>query len=414
MSDATVEQRLEAAVLQGPPLSRTGLLERVFARLFQGLVYTQIWEDPAADMAALDLGARDDVVCIASGGCNAMSYLTAGPRSLHAVDLSPAHVALVKLKLAGALSLERHADFDAFFGRADLPSNRRLYDEVLAPALDPATRAYWDARPFGRRRAAIFERNLYRFGLLGRFISAVHVVARLGRVDFGPLLAARTLAEQERFYHASIAPLFELRIVRALARRRAALFGLGIPPAQYDKLAADAGGDALVVLRERVRRLVCDFPIGENYFAWQAFARRYGPGSGPDAARAVPPYLEPGAYPALRAAAGRATVENRSLTEALAAAPAGSKSVYVLLDAQDWMNDAQLDALWREISRTARPDARVIFRTGGRADILPGRVAPGILGQWRYDARRSREGFAADRSAIYGGFHLYARAETPA
>jgi S-adenosylmethionine-diacylglycerol 3-amino-3-carboxypropyl transferase len=52
----------------------------------------------------------------------------------------------------------------------------------------------------------------------------------------------------------------------------------------------------------------------------------------------------------------------------------------------------------------------VIFRTGGRADILPGRVAPAILEQWRYDLDRSASAFAADRSAIYGGFHLYRRA----
>ena len=82
----------------------------------------------------------------------------------------------------------------------------------------------------------------------------------------------------------------------------------------------------------------------------------------------------------------------------------------MLLDAQDWMTDAQLNALWQQITRTAAPGARVIFRTGGAADILPGRVSPALLGQWRYDAARSEAGFRADRSAIYGGFHLYERA----
>ena len=39
---------------------------------------------------------------------------------------------------------------------------------------------------------------------------------------------------------------------------------------------------------------------------------------------------------------------------------------YVLLDAQDWMNNEQITALWREIDRTADTrDARVIFRTAG-------------------------------------------------
>jgi len=105
--------------------------------------------------------------------------------------------------------------------------------------------------------------------------------------------------------------------------------------------------------------------------------------------------------------ARRVDVVNGSITDVLAAAPDGSKSVYVLLDAQDWMTDAQLNALWREITRTARPGARVLFRTGGADDILPGRVSDEILAAWRYDPEASAKAFATDRSAIYGGVHLY-------
>ena len=56
------------------------------------------------------------------------------------------------------------------------------------------------------------------------------------------------------------------------------LFGLGIPPAQYTALAAGAGMAG--VLRARLERLACGFPMSENYFAWQAFGRRY-PAEGP-------------------------------------------------------------------------------------------------------------------------------------
>jgi S-adenosylmethionine-diacylglycerol 3-amino-3-carboxypropyl transferase len=73
------------------------------------------------------------------------------------------------------------------------------------------------------------------------------------------------------------------------------------------------------------------------------------------------------------------------------------------------MDDAALNSLWREITRTARPEARVIFRTAGEASILPGRVASPLLNRWTYDAARSAEIHAKDRSAIYGGFHLYVK-----
>ena len=94
------------------------------------------------------------------------------------------------------------------------------------------------------------------------------------------------------------------------------------------------------------------------------------------------------------------------MTDVLAKRASRSLDCYVLLDAQDWMTDAQLNALWRQIARTARPGARVIYRTGGAPDILPGRVDAGLLGRWQYDRDASETGFANDRSAIYGGFHL--------
>lgn len=399
----SVTEQLSTAVTQHATLTREGLLERTFARLFHGLVYAQIWEDPVVDMDALQIGPDDNIVCIASGGCNMLSYLAAGPASIAAVDLSPAHVMLNKLKLAAVRHVPDHATLFALLGRADAPGNVAVFDRYVAPHLDAETRAYWNGITLTGRRKQMLARNLYRHGLLGRFIGAVHVIARLARVDFAPLLAAQSLAEQQAFYDNRIAPLYDSRLVRFLANRRASLFGLGIPPAQYEKLAADAGGDIITVLKERTRKLFCDFPIRDNYFAWQAAYRGYQPVANP----AVPPYLAPENFDAVRVNAARVTVLNRSLTDVLMQQPTASKHCYVLLDAQDWMTDAQLNALWAEITRTAAPSARVIFRTGGKDDILPGRVSARILSRWAYDSDTSAKGFRNDRSAIYGGFHVY-------
>jgi S-adenosylmethionine-diacylglycerol 3-amino-3-carboxypropyl transferase len=401
----STRQQIRAAVRRTPSMTPTGALETVFSRLFVGLVYPQIWEDPVADMMALEVGPSDHLVCIASGGCNVLSYLTAAPASITAVDLSPAHVALTRLKLAAAPALPDYESFHAFFGLADQPDNPHRYDTFIAPVLDAESRAYWEAAPFGRRRIGVFARGFYRFGVLGRLIGAAHLLSRLGGVDLSAVLEARTLDDQRHFFEEAMDPLLNAAIVRFLVGRRLALFGLGIPPAQYDKLAADGDGSVVPVLRERLRRLICDFPVSDNYFAWQAFGRRYDNGDSP----ALPPYLQQAHFGAIRANASRACVLNRSLVDVLADEVARSKHCYALLDAQDWMTDAQLNTLWREIGRTAAEDARVVFRTGGREDILPGRVSRELLQDWQYDAQASRDGFAADRSAIYGGFHVYRR-----
>jgi hypothetical protein len=79
--------RLKEAVRRHRALSREGLLERLFGKLFHGLVYTQIWEDPDIDLEALALTPDCLVVAIASGGCNVLSYLTGDPARITAVDL---------------------------------------------------------------------------------------------------------------------------------------------------------------------------------------------------------------------------------------------------------------------------------------------------------------------------------------
>ena len=111
----------------------------------------------------------------------------------------------------------------------------------------------------------------------------------------------------------------------------------------------------------------------------------------------------------MRDRAARVRPHHGSFTQRLAASPDASFDAYVLLDAQDWMNDATLTELWREIRRTARPGARVIFRTAADERLLPGRVPEEILADFRYQAELSRALGARDRSSIYGAFHLWVR-----
>ncbi len=401
---AESDLRLKQAVRRHQSLSREGLLERLFERLFRGLVYTQIWEDPEVDLEALALEPGSRVVAIASGGCNVLSYLTADPESITALDLSLAHVALNRLKLVAASRLPSWEMFYRFFGAADAEANIAAYERLIAPWLDAPSRHYWEGRSlqqWGRQRISIFARNAYRHGVLGRFIGLAHAVARAYGVDLRGLLSARTLEEQREFFESTLAPLFDKRAVRWATANRLSLYGLGIPPAQYESLAG--GSDMRHVLRARVERLACGFSLDDNYFAWQAFGRSYaGDASGP-----LPPYLRREHFDEVRARVHRVEVLNRSITEYLAGCPDASRDRYVLLDAQDWMTDAQLDALWREITRTARSGARVIFRTAAEPSLLPGRLAPALLERWDYRAEASRALTGRDRSAIYGGFHLY-------
>jgi S-adenosylmethionine-diacylglycerol 3-amino-3-carboxypropyl transferase len=403
--EITVSKRLRNAVGYRRSLASTNILNAVFATLFKGLVYPQIWEDPEVDMEALQIAADSHVVAIASGGCNIISYLTANPARITALDLNPTHVALNKLKLAAAAQLPSWNEFYRFFGGANEKANVRAYDRFLAPKLDEKSRAYWEHRRFGigERRIGIFARNFYRYGLLGRCIGFGHLIAKAYGVNPRDLLRARSLEEQKNYFATALAPLFDRRLIRWALARQFSLFGLGIPPAQYEALAGAGNGNMAAVVYERLERLSCGFKIEDNYFAWQAFGRGYAR----DAEGPLPPYLRRDNFEAIKTRADRVEVLNRSFTEYLEAQEDRSRDRYILLDAQDWMNDQQLNALWKEITRTAKPGARVIFRTAAKPSLLPGRVVPEILDRWDYREEESLAFTASDRSAIYGGFHLY-------
>jgi len=397
---------IKAAVHRQDSSRKEAVLDRIFAVWFTRFVYNQIWEDPAVDLAALAIDRSSRVVTIASGGCNVLNYLAADPAEIVAVDLNPAHIALTRLKIGALQHLPDYGSFFQFFGVARDRANVALYDSYLRDRLDETTRRFWDHRTLlGRRRIAFFAKGLYHQALLGKFIGFLHGFARLLGQHPSRLLAARSLAEQRSIFDAEIEPLFHTPLVRLLSRHPVILYSLGIPPSQFASLVEASSGNLAGLYHDRVRHLACDFDLSDNYFAWQAFGRRYGS----DARAPLPPYLQQHNYPAIRARLSRVATNTISMTEWLATQPPESCDRYILLDSVDWMDRPTLTALWRQIRRTARPKARVIFRTAGARSPLEQLLDAGDLDGWRYHAEEGQDFLARDRSAIYGGFHLYSR-----
>lgn len=128
--------------------SPTHRSDRRFAKSFDRLVYTQIWEDPEVDIAAMELAPNARVATICSAGCNALSYLTAADGvEVTAVDLNFAHLSLAGLKRAALTAFDSHADLQSLFVTAQGAGNRALYHKAAA-ALPADMRASWEG---GRR-----------------------------------------------------------------------------------------------------------------------------------------------------------------------------------------------------------------------------------------------------------------------
>jgi S-adenosylmethionine-diacylglycerol 3-amino-3-carboxypropyl transferase len=378
--------------------------DRLFAFWFRRLVYTQIWEDPEADLAALQLPLGSTIVTISSGGCNALSYLAAQPAQVYAIDLNEAHLSLLKLKLAGLRAFSKYADFWQFFGEGASPSNSELYRSRLRPMLDADARAYWDKRNvIGRPRHAYFTDGFYRHGMLGRFIGLAHLLAKFARIDLVALLSGKITAPERVQALDRLHRLFHSTLARLVTGTPALLFSLGIPPQQRALLGAEAPLNE--VLYERLLRLINGHPNETNYFAWQALRRSYpGPGD-----CGLPLYLQASQFERMRNGAGLIIPVHANLRLFLESLPAREVDAVVLLDSQDWMAPEEIRALWNAIDRTGSDDVRVIFRTAGTESPLESAELAPIRQIWRRDEERSADGFGQDRSGIYGGFHCYAR-----
>jgi S-adenosylmethionine-diacylglycerol 3-amino-3-carboxypropyl transferase len=103
----------------------------------------------------------------------------------------------------------------------------------------------------------------------------------------------------------------------------------------------------------------------------------------------------------------RLDVVRANMADWIGAQDEASMDRFVLLDAQDWMNNAQLDDLWTRITRASRRGARVLFRTAAEPSLLTGRLDDSILSKWRYLEEQSVDLTRRDRSSIYGGVHVY-------
>jgi S-adenosylmethionine-diacylglycerol 3-amino-3-carboxypropyl transferase len=404
------ESLVENAVIQSAASKKESIMQKLFAVWFDAFVYNQIWEDPRVDLEALELDSASNVLTISSGGCNALNYLVTGPRSVTAVDLNRHHVYLLNLKLAALRYLPSFDEFFAFFGFGQSADAIQDYEVHIAPNLDPNTRRFWESGSFGGRlsqgrRIDMFRNGgLYNHSRNGYFLRFFHKFAHLLGCRPEAVLEATTPEEQAELYARFVDPFFDSVFIKIVGRLPVTMFGLGIPPQQYAELKRDLNGGSIIdVYRERTRRLAVDFPIGENYFAWQAFARRY------DTKKrvAVPEYLKAENYERLKSNADRLSTRTGSVTDEITQSEERRFDRFVLLDAQDWMSKDVMTELWSAIASKGALGSRIIFRTAGSASPIETNLPPHLRDRFHYEKDLSDSLFKQDRASIYGGFHLY-------
>jgi len=112
---------------------------------FSGIRYAQCWEDAEVLLAALEPGPGKHCLSIASAGDNTLALLSRDPESVLAIDLSPAQIACLELRVAAYRALQ-HREFLALVG--SIKSDARLhFYQACRKYLSADGAAFWDARP---------------------------------------------------------------------------------------------------------------------------------------------------------------------------------------------------------------------------------------------------------------------------
>ncbi|WYL96576.1 MAG: DUF3419 family protein [Gloeotrichia echinulata IR180] len=143
---------------------------------FSDIRYAQCWEDTDILIEALDIQSSDVCLSIASAGDNTLAMLSRNPKKVIAVDLNPAQIACLELKVAAYRELN-HTELLMLIGSivADGRDRIQLYHRCCSQ-LSPNTKQFWDSRPAiiaqGIGRAGKFERYLALFS--DRVLPLIH------------------------------------------------------------------------------------------------------------------------------------------------------------------------------------------------------------------------------------------------
>ena len=169
------------------------------ASKFTQLRYAQVWEDADVLLAALDVQPGQTCLTIGSAGDNALALLAKGPARVIAVDLNPAQIACLELRVASFRRLAHDELLSLVGSRPASTAHRAEFYRRCRGDLCPAARRFWDERPREIARgvggAGKFERYLAKFRRC--VLPLIH-----GRRTVAQLLEpGRPPADRRDFYH---------------------------------------------------------------------------------------------------------------------------------------------------------------------------------------------------------------------
>ena len=348
------------------------------------LRYAQCWEDADVLLEALDIRPGHVCLSIASGGDNTLALLSRGPERVIAVDVNPAQIACLELKVAAYRLLE-YEEVRELVG--SLPSRRReqLYRH-LRSSVSADTRRFWDAHveaiAMGIGGAGKFEGYFRLFRTL--LLPLIHPRTRVAR-----LMLDGTRAARETFYDLAW-DTWRWRLIFHTFFSRLVMGRLGRDPSCFRYVEGDVASRILARTRYALTALK---PADNPYLQWILMGRH---------TTALPCALRPDCFAAIRANLDRLEWHCCSLEDWLAAHDRLAIDRYNLSDIFEYMSAKAYQRLLERLVRAGKAGGRLAYW-----NLLTERRRPGTLADRLVPmAALARQLHAKDKAFFYSDFIL--------
>ena len=340
-------------------------------------------DDAETERKALNIGKRNQLICIASAGEVPLNLLSRSNIQIDAVDISKSQLSLAKLKMLAAIHLEP-LEAARFIGYCSGTSNERVYlYKKLSRFLEDPEKSFWDKHPVifekGPIHAARFEKYLSRFNWVG--------VNILGRKKLMRLFEFNDVGMQQRY--------FDLHLD---TRRLKYIFKIAFHPKIYKKRGMDKQGlvhsgsrDIAEFFFSRFRNFCTATLARRNYLLQITFFNHilY--------MEALPEFLKEKGNQKIRNSIGNLSFHNESISDRIRRKPKGFYDSFALSNVGDWMSHEDYADLLKIIGTQSASEGKALLRYIHFAHQIPESLA-GVI---KPDPQFGAELESVDRYPFY-------------
>ncbi|XP_062500780.1 uncharacterized protein LOC134178016 [Corticium candelabrum] len=310
--------------------------------------YSNVWEDHALLETALDVNADDDVLSVASAGDNIFNLLLMEPRSLTAIDMSRAQIAVLELKMAAIRHLPSHGDFLTILGLQGKPEERVAVYNNLEPFLPLSCSNYFNYHP------SVVVEGIVSSGLLEKLVAGYTrdvVSTAVSSSELDALFDEENVEEQARLFRSFPLDKMKQDFLEFFSYDR--FVGSNRSEKELENVE---DLDFSENLWFRLIHVITTIPARKNfYLSWLL--------RGPDVAHhTVPPYLHEKNFNRLRSLLDRVTVVTDTLENHLKQSnDPSSYNKINLSDVFEYRSEEDCHALFHLVVARCRPGGRLVY-----------------------------------------------------